>query len=457
MGPGGGRSEVGGTVCAWLVSSSPQIHATGATYASVPVRIAGESAEAGNDQTTLLIPCQALPPGVPPAPTLRHWPARACSSRARVGTRSGHVTHTSWCCAEAAVHTGVQLRFHKVEMQEADLRALCVPGAPAPPPEAAPPAPCRPCKLRAVRLLHRTVESVPLLFCHDRAAQVGLRQLRGRDVCVHAGRQGAQQRCGRRRSTAVGRQRQPQQRQRTRRWRARCRTGGRSRVGWHGRRIARGCAGSAAVPERTAAEACRARGASADAGVRRRLHACAPVVSVLPRVWVAVGGECTVSGCHTDQVQVAFDDLLQATEKRKRESSDSEAAERSDFMSSLLGKRVCVRRRARTALANAHRAAQPAVETSGAAPAAVGPRGGRGAQRREQRSAHTARQQSAPSTAVEALSVRGSDAPRGAAEAGSPRVDPVGSTRMHSFFMGGENNEEEEYAVMGLLRLCEAS
>lgn len=54
-----------GKVIAWLVSSSPHISSLGAAFASVPVQITGDSEAAGNDQSTLLLPCQALPPGAP--------------------------------------------------------------------------------------------------------------------------------------------------------------------------------------------------------------------------------------------------------------------------------------------------------------------------------------------------------------------------------------------------------
>lgn len=154
-------------------------------------------------------------------------------------------------------------------------------------------------------------------------------------------------------------------------------------------------------------------------------------------------------------MQVAFDDPLQLT-KRKRECNEPRGPQRSDFMSGLLGKRVCVPKRARSAVTASQRSGQAGAEDSGAQGALS--TGAHGTQRCEQENALGSSRAGGARSEPPSLPHSKPVSPRPAD--GVPQAqhgDPGASARVHSLFMGGENNEEEEYAVMGLLRLCEAS
>lgn len=162
-------------------------------------------------------------------------------------------------------------------------------------------------------------------------------------------------------------------------------------------------------------------------------------------------------------MQVAFDDVLQAGKRRRgvAEAGGAEAAgpeaaasEHSDFMSGLLGRRVCVPKRARSAITASQRTGQADAADSGGhgAPSTGAHRSQRREERRGRGAGHVA---AAPSEPVSAPRPKQPSPRGGARPSASPRGDPGG--HRNSLFMASENNEEEEYAVMGLLRLCEAS
>eukprot|EP00892_Ulva_mutabilis_P007200 jgi/Ulvmu1/4852/UM020_0138.1 len=342
-----GHDRPGGTVSAWLVSSSPHVRTASATYASVPVRLTGDATAAGNDETTLLIPREALPPGM-------------------------------------AAHSGVQLRFHKVELQLADLQTICEQAPPPPQQEAAARVSCPPSKSKTEDRAHSGATAEPADPSLGNSSRNSGSAQRGGDA--EGGEGAAAQAQGSRNESD----------------------------------------GGGEEPQEETSDKPKFRSARLQKRAERE------------------GPQLT---------QVAFDEALQAS-KRKRESSESEGAARSDLLSSLLGKRVCVPRRARSAITAAHKGGQPAPDGMGSRGAA--PQGARSTQRRGARSAQASGQRAA-GRQREPHSARGSKQQSGLTggdEGASPRADPVSSTRMQSLFMGGE---EEEYAVMGLLRLCEAS
>lgn len=141
--------------------------------------------------------------------------------------------------------------------------------------------------------------------------------------------------------------------------------------------------------------------------------------------------------------------------KRRRESPAPGSARRSDLLSSLLGKRVCVPRRRRSTTIVSHIPGQGGAQDSpGHGATSTGVRGCERIDNPGERGGNS-QAQDLRSERLALLRTK-AESSKAMGPASDVQAEAGPSARMHALF-GGDNNEEEEFAVMGLLRLCEAT